>query len=145
MNKPGMTRLAGVAALAIGASVAVGLPAQASVAGGGGGGGGTDGTCTGSSDIRLDVMKQRNTLGAPQDDKLKVTARITRGQRGDELTFVIADNGNKVDAGTKNTGKKGKTTIRKTIRNVEGNDLILFTSTNQDTLEICTAEVLFDR
>lgn len=121
-----------MAAIAISATVAAGLPAQAA----GGAADSTRGTCTESSHVRLSVNKAKH-------DKLQVKAMLTRGQRGDRIEYVVADNGNKVKVGNKDTGKQGKTTIHLNIPNVEGRDTVLFTSTNTDTAEICTAQVIF--
>jgi hypothetical protein len=133
MNKARSFRIAGVAAIALSASLAAGLPAQAA----GNPADSTRGTCTGDSHVKLSVNNGKG-------DKLKVKAMLTRGDRGDRIEYVLADNGNKVKIGNKDTGKQGKTTIRLNIPNVEGTDSVLFTSTNTDTLEICTALVVFD-
>lgn len=134
MNKSSFLRVVGASALVIGTSVAVALPASAAA----GTDKSSDGTCTESSNVRL-------TVNNGQNDKLKVKAQITSGQRGDQIEYVIADNGNKVKIGNKDTGKKGKTTISAVIRNVEGTDTVVFTSTNTDTLEVCEATVIFNR
>lgn len=131
MNKAAFARIAGVAVIGISASAALGSPTQAA---------GTDdstrGTCTGPSNVRLIVTDGGN-------DRLNVKAQITDRQRGEQIQYVIADNGNKVKTGNKDTGRKGKTTIVATIQNVGGRDNIVFTSTNTETVEVCTASLIF--
>jgi hypothetical protein len=137
MNKRALARMSGVAAVAISASVALGLPAQAAAPAGGS----NKGTCTESSHIKLNVMSEKNM--SQKQHRLRVMATITGGQNGDSLAYVITDNGAQVVAGVKITKQNGKTIVRKSIRNLRGTDTIIFTSTNAGTAEVCTAEVTY--
>lgn len=132
MNGSKMARFGGVAAIALSASVALGLPAQADD----GGSGSTKGTCTGSSSIKVKVTSHK--------DMLVVSAKIKGGQKGDDITYVISDNGTPVATGDQTTSKNGQTTIRESIPNLEGTDTIDFTATDSVTGEVCTAEFTYN-
>jgi hypothetical protein len=133
MKKIAIAQLGGVAALALGASVAMGLPAQAA----GADGGTTKGTCSGDSSIKVQVTSHK--------DELVIKAKLSGGHKGDTVTYVIADNGTQVVTGDQNTSKNGKTTIRESIPNLDGTDTIDFTSLDAATGETCTAQVVYNR
>lgn len=132
MNRSGIARVGGAAALVLGASVAFGLPAQAADDGNGS----TRGTCSGDSSLKVQVQTKK--------DQLVIKAKVTGGMAGDTWTYVITDNGTEVVVGDETSGKNGKFIIRESIPNLEGTDTINFTTTDSVTGEVCTADISYD-
>ena len=129
MNKTGMVRLAGAAALALGVSVALGLPAQAKD----GSTAQSHGTCSATSTYKLAASGHK--------DSITVKAKVKTDVGGELWSFTVADNGSEVAAGDATTGKNGKLTVRQSIPNLDGADTIDFTATDSVTGETCVAQV----
>lgn len=129
MNKTRMAGLAGAATLALGVSVAFGLPAQAKD----GSTAQTHGSCSATSTYKL--------VASGHKDSIKVKAKAKTDVGGELWTYSIADNGSEVVAGDATTSKGGKLTIRQTIPNLDGADTIDFTATDSVTGETCVAQV----
>lgn len=133
MNRSGIARVGGAAALVLGASVAMGLPAQASEDGGSGT---TQGTCSGDSSLKVQVQTKK--------DQLVIKAKVKGGVAGETWTYVIADNGTEVVGGDETSRKNGKFVVRESFPNLEGTDTINFTITDTATGETCTAEITYN-
>ena len=129
MNKTGMVRLAGAAALALGVSVALGLPAQAKD----GSTAQSHGTCSATSTYKL--------VASGHKDSITVKAKVKTDVGGELWSFTVADNGSEVAAGDATTSKNGKLTVRQSIPNLDGADTIDFTATDSVTGETCVAQV----
>lgn len=130
MNRTGIARLAGAAALTLGLSAAMGLPAQAK----GGSTASTHGSCSATSTYKIAASGHK--------DSITVKAKIKSDTAGELWFYTIADNGTEVVAGDATTSKSGKLTVRQSIPNQDGADTIDFTATDSVTGETCVAQVV---
>jgi len=129
MNRTGMVRLAGGAALALGLSAALGLPAQAKD----GSTAQSHGSCSATSSYKL--------VASGHKDSIVVKAKVKTDVGGEMWTYTIADNGTEVVAGDGTTSKNGKLSVRQSIPNLDGADTIDFIATDSVTGETCIAQV----
>jgi hypothetical protein len=130
MNRTGILRTTGAAALALGASLAIGLPAQAASPAS------THGTCSATSTYKVNA--------SANDDSITVKAKIKTDTAGETWGYTVADNGTTVVTGDATSAKNGKVKIRETIPNLDGTDTIDVTATDSVTGETCVAEVLVE-
>ena len=122
--------LAGGASLALGLTVALGLPAQAK----GGSTAQSHGDCSADSSYKLNASGHK--------DSIKVKAKLKTESGGEMWTYTIADNGSEVVAGDATTSKNGKLSVGQSIPNLDGADTIDFTATDSVTGETCVAQVV---
>jgi hypothetical protein len=129
----GITRLAGATALSLTLALSVSVPAQAGVH--------PDktakGTCTLDSTIKLKAKAHH--------DDIRVTAKVKTGQGDETWAWVITDNGLPAAEGTEDAHKNGKLTVRESIPNLEGPDMVNFTATDTVTGEVCSADVTVNK
>lgn len=130
MTRTALTRVAGAASLALGLSLALGMPAQAK-----GGDASTHGSCSATSTYKV--------LATGHKDTIRVKAQVKTDAAGELWTFDVSDNGSSVATGDGTTAKNGKLKVKASIPNLEGTDTIGFTATDSVTGETCTAEVAF--
>jgi hypothetical protein len=133
VDKTTVTRLAGATALSLTLALSVSVPAQAGVQ--------PDktakGTCTLDSNIKLKAKTHH--------DDVRVKAKVKTQQGSEAWAWVITDNGLPAAEGTDDTAKNGKLTVRESIPNLEGPDMVNFTATDTVTGEVCTADVTLNK
>jgi hypothetical protein len=129
MNRTSLLPIAGVAALTFGASIALGLPAQAKSASTAS----THGSCSATSTYKINANGHQ--------DMVVVKAKIKTDTGGEAWSYSIADNGATVVSGDATTAKNGKLRIRESIPNLDGPDTVDLTATDSVTGETCMAEV----
>jgi hypothetical protein len=129
MNRT-IVRMSGVAALALGASIALGLPAQA------GESTSTHGSCSATSTYKVKATAKKNTI--------VVKAQVKTGVAGEAWTFSIADNGTPVAEGDATTGPDGKLKGSFKFANLDGTDTIDLTATDTVTGETCSAQLVLE-
>jgi hypothetical protein len=127
-----IVRLSGVAAIALGASVAFGLPAHAQDAGSTS----THGSCSATSTYKVKATVKKGTI--------VVKAKIETGVAGEAWTYSISDNGTTVVEGDATTGADGKLKGAFKIPNLEGTDTIDLSATDTVTGETCSAELVLE-
>jgi len=127
-----MVRLAGAAALTLGVSMAIALPAQAK----GASPMDTHGTCSATSTYKVSVNEKKDTL--------VIKAKINGGVAGETWTYSIADNGTTVVEGEATTDGDGKIKGKFVIANLDGTDTLDLAATDTVTGETCTAQVVID-
>jgi predicted secreted protein len=130
MHGTGIVRLAGVAAVALGVSVVLSLPAQAASSTS------SHGTCSGTS-----TTKVKATV---KGDAIVVKAKVATDVAAEAWSYSIADNGSTVVADVATTGSDGKFKVKATIPNLEGTDTVDVTATDSVTGETCTAEAVLE-
>jgi hypothetical protein len=130
--KRSIVRLSGVAALALGASVALGLPAQAQNAVSAS----THGSCSGTSTYKVTATVKKDTI--------VVKAKIATGVAGEVWTYSLSDNGTTVVAGDATTGDNGKIKGTFKIANLDGTDTVDISATDTVTGETCAAEFVLE-
>jgi hypothetical protein len=128
-----MVRLAGAAALTLGVSVAMGLPAAQAK-----GGSGTEshGSCSATSTYKLNVNEKKGSI--------VIKAKVNGGVANETWTYSIADNGTTVVADEATTDSNGKFKVKQSIPNLDGTDTVDFSAVDTVTGESCTAEVVVD-
>ncbi len=127
-----IVRLAGVGAIALGASVALGLPAQAQVSGSTS----THGDCSATSTYKVKATVKKDTI--------VVKTQIATGVGGEAWTYSIADNGTTVIAGDATTAGNGKLKGKFVIANLDGTDTLDLSATDTVTGETCTAQLVLE-
>ena len=129
MHGTRMARLAGAAAVALGMSAVLSLPAQAASSD-------AKGTCSGTSTtkVKADVKK----------DTIVVKAKVATDVAGELWVYAIADNSVPVATGEETTGSNGKFKVKAKIANLEGTDTIDFSAIDSVTGETCTAQVVLE-
>jgi len=114
--------------------LAGGSPAMAS----GGGGLTAKGSCSASTDWKLNVKKD--------DGRLEVEYEVDSNKRGQTWTVLITDNGNQVFAGDKVTKRpSGSFTVHMRTSNLAGDDVFEATATNAASGETCTGTLTFKK
>jgi hypothetical protein len=130
--KRSIVRLSGAAAVALGASVALGLPAQAQD----GGSTSVHGDCSATSTYKVKATVKKDTI--------VVKAKIATGVAGETWTYSISDNGTVVVEGDATTNDDGKIKGTFKIPNLEGTDTIDLSATDTVTGETCSAELVLE-
>ena len=131
MNRS-IARLSGVAAIALTASVALSLPAQAKDDGSES----TKGSCSATSTYKVKATVKKDTI--------VVKAKIATGVAGETWTYIIADNGATVIEGEATTNEDGKLKGAFKIPNLEGTDTIDISATDTVTGETCSAQLVLE-
>lgn len=130
--KRSIVGLSGAAAVALGASVALGLPAQAQD----GGSTSAHGDCSATSTYKVKATVKKHTI--------VVKAKIETGVTGETWTYSISDNGTTVVEGDATTGANGKIKGTFKIPNLEGTDTLDLSATDTVTGETCVAELVLE-
>jgi hypothetical protein len=118
-------------AIAVASCIAMSAPAQAR---------GTDkirvGHCTGASQTKIKV-------GA-EDGRLEVEGQVDSNRNGQSWNWRIVHNYSVSARGTRTTAApSGAFTVRRTVVNLRGTDILTFRATNPHTGERCGASVSF--